>query len=268
VVTDMLYPGSTVCEGESVVVGTATIDSIAPGGSANVTFSIDGLATDSCNKATVVCDVVTGGTVTKFDDDLCEVGGLCLTRTPGFYGTHPHVTELFLPVQSCGVTVDGVLPETPVSATEDMCVNANDAWPNSTSPQQLSLIRACTAAALNFAASAEGGGNCSGHSTDILATLDHCCNTVCTLGLPGWRISNSQCIEMVDDFNNSNDTLPAFGPFISPGPADPGYCQDSNGNGWVNPGRNLGPGGGGGTSAIEPEPEVQETDETSSAFGG
>jgi cysteine-rich repeat protein len=268
VVTDMVYPGSTVCEGESMMVGMETIDSIAPGGSANVSFSIDGLVSDSCNKATVTCDVPTGGTVTKFDDDLCEVGGMCLTRTPGFWGNRPAITAMFLPVMSCGLTVDGVLPETPVSATEDMCVNNNDARPNGTSPQQLSLIRACTAAALNFAASAEGGGNCSSHTTDILEVLDFCCDTVCTLGLPGWRISNSMCIEMVDDFNNSNDTLPAFGPFMSPGAADPAYCQESNGNGWVNPGRNLGPGAGGSNTVIDPEPEVQATDETSSTFGG
>ena len=268
VVTDVLYPGSTVCEGESMMVGMETIGTISAGGSATVSFTVDGLVADSCNKATVTCDVPTGGTLTKFDDDLCEVGGLCLTRTPGFWGNRPEITAMFLPVQSCGLTVDEVLPETPVSATEDMCKNPWDSRANGTSPQQLSLIRACTAAALNFAASAEGGGNCSSHTTDIVEVLDYCCNALCTAGLPGQMISNTMCIEMVDDFNNSNDTLAPFGPFVSPGPAAPAYCSESTGNGWVNPGRNLGPGGGGGNRATTMETVVQETDETTSTFGG
>ena len=268
-VTDRIFPGSTACQGDSVVVGTQTVDLVPVGGSATVYFTVDELITDSCNKATVTCDLVTGGTITKTDEDLCEVGNLCLTRTPGFYGTHTHVTELFLPVVSCGLSVDGVLPETPVSATEDMCRNAGDAAANSTSPQQLQLIRQCTAAALNFAASAAGGGNCSGHTSDIVDVLASCCDDLCNSGASGPSISSSLCIERIDAFNNSNDTLPAFGPFISPGPADPTYCQESNGNGWVNPGRNLGPGrSGGGNTVLSTEVEAEPTDESSSAFGG
>ena len=200
------------------------------------------IAGSACNHVSVTCDIVgTEKTITADAEDVCEAGGNCLTRTPGFWGTHPAIAALFLPVDSCGITIDQTAPETPNSSTEDMCKSGRDFKANDTSPQQLSLIRHCTAAALNIAATIEGGGDCRTDVPDLDGLMEECCDEVCNGGIDGNTISESTCIERLDAFNNLPDTLEPFGPFIMPGPAEPGYCRASNGNGWVNPGRNLGP---------------------------
>ena len=49
----------------------------------------------------------------------------------------------------------------------------------------------------------------------------------------GSRITASGCIGLLDAFNNSEDTLDVFGPFVSPGPAAPAECQKATGNGVI-----------------------------------
>jgi len=182
------------------------------------------------------------------DRDPSCLGG-CLTRTPGFWGTHPHVTAQYLSLDSCGLTLDSTLPKDVASATEDMCVSGQDAKEAKTSMQQLQLVRQCMAAHLNLAASAAGGGSCG---SPIEARIAECCESLCNSGAKGNVISNSMCIEDIDEFNNSADTQAPYGPFLSPGPADPASCQASRGNGWVNKTdderdrRRLGPAAGGG----------------------
>ena len=95
-------------------------------------------------------------------------------------------------------------------------------------PQLTQLVRQCTAALLNVAASTSGGGNCTADLPPLTALLDGCCGaeSVCT-GDPVEGSPSSPAIDRLDAFNNSIDTLPPFGPFVRPGPADPSLCQEA-----------------------------------------
>jgi hypothetical protein len=168
------------------------------------------------------------------------VGEGCLTHTPGFWGNHPLITDRFLPLPVCGVELDTVLagsgtattPPGSTSATEAICSVGNDH--KILGPQLTQLVRQCTAALLNVAASASGGGNCPGDFPDLESLLTGCCGpmSVCT-GDPVPMLTIQSCIDQLDAFNNSPDTLPPFGPFVSPGPADPSQCQEARNNGIV-----------------------------------
>ena len=210
--------------------------------------------------ATVTCECsvngVTDGNVSATDtaNVTCPPQGKCLTRTPGFWGTHPRITEQVIAdnggsVPSCGLDVNKDRPKTPVSAVEDLCESNLDARANNTSPQQLQLIRQCLAAELNIVATAQApiSGDCESvlDSTGetISALMDRCCNgegNLCDSGASGSVISGSDCIGLLDTFNNSGETV-SGGLFDKPGPANSTYCKQSNGNGFVNPGRDLGP---------------------------
>jgi len=167
------------------------------------------------------------------------------------------VTIQYLPLAVCGLTDTNVLAAKPVSAIEDLCISNNDAKPNNTSMQQLQLIRQCTAAALNFAATIAGGGSCDSVPSKNLTIKDVyavCCESLCTSGASGPLISASQCIDLIDAFNqDSTSTLDCstmtgltyniFCPSLGANGynANSNICSASNGNGYVNPGRNLGP---------------------------
>ncbi len=235
--------------------------SLAPGELGTSTGVVFDLAARACNRATVTC-AIEGAldesgqlkTITATADDLCAPRGEgCYTRTPGFWGTHPQVTELFLPVSSCGLTIDNVGAATEGSAIEDVCWGSRDFQANATSPQQLQLIRQCSAAALNFEVTLDAGGDCESDFPGITQVYGECCSSLCTSGALGSTISMSGCIEALDAFNNSEDTLscdaganPLPYPFC-PGLGANGFhgdsaaCSEANGNGFVNPGRNLGP---------------------------
>ncbi len=165
-------------------------------------------------------------------------GDSCLTRTLGFWGTHPHLIQSndarsldLLPITVCGTA----LPVTagPVCSTsEALCSSAHD---NKSNPTYLALVAQLTAAKLNLAATAVvTGGGCGdwvslgGESIDALIAR---CENLC--GASKKVISESGCIGALDEFNSSEDgsldvTPP---PFDSPGPALPGECQDARGNG-------------------------------------
>ncbi len=182
----------------------------------------------------------------------CATG--CLTHSAGFWGNHPAITAEFLPVWSCGIELITTLPHDQGSATEDLCKSGKDFKNNDTSPQQLQLIRQCTAATLNIASTAANHGNCFSEFGDLAALMDECCEGLCNAGAPAAFISGSGCIEDLDVFNNSDDTLdPVPDLFLDPGPADPGPCKEANGNGFVNAGRTLGPEGLSGVKSSKAE---------------
>lgn len=151
----------------------------------------------------------------------CEEKEGCLTRTPGFWGNHPDITAEFLPVTSCGIPLSQVLAGVQGSVTEDLCslgVNTPLA------PQHAQLIRQCAAAALNIAASAELGGSCS---TALTPTrFAQCCGSaaICA-SVP------ANCIEDLDRFNNSADTLLTA---LPQGNAEPLQCQLARDSTFVN----------------------------------
>ncbi len=156
----------------------------------------------------------------------------CLTHTPGFWGNHPLITSQFLPQTVCGVELDTVQAGSVTSATEAICSVGNDH--TILGPELTQLVRQCTAALLNVAASASGGGNCPGDLPFLASLLEGCCgaDSVCT-GDPVAGLTVQSCIDQLDAFNNSPDTLPPFGPFVNPGPANPAQCQAARNNGVV-----------------------------------
>ena len=169
----------------------------------------------------------------------------CFTRTPGFWATHPAITQAVLGagLPSCGLVVNTTAAATPVSSTEDMCSVGTDSKANHTSPQQVQLIRQCMSAALNLAATAHAPtpGDCNSVSPGISTQFDTCCTgptSVCDSGASPAAIDASGCIGILDRFNNLETT---FDIGVGQGRAEPSACQASKNNGFLNPGRNLGP---------------------------
>ncbi len=151
----------------------------------------------------------------------------CLTRTPGFWGTHPHITDQFLPVTVCGEELDVTDAGSCDSATEAMCVSPGRESKRNRAYAQ--LVRQLTAAKLNLNATAANGGFCGG---DIFARIAECENLYCDENQK--TISGSGCIEDLAGFNESLDSFAVTpSPFDSPGPADPTQCRAANGNGVV-----------------------------------
>jgi hypothetical protein len=230
--TDPTCPAD-VGTGTPVTVTPATFN-LAAGGTQVSTGTVGPLATNACNTASLTCTIAgTTETVTTRATAVCPAAGKgCNTRTPGFWGTHPDITDQFLDVEVCGVTIDNVLAGSQTSAIEAMCSVGRDS--RILGPQLTQLVRQCTAAALNIASSTAGGGNCSTTFPNLDKEFAACCSarSACT-GFPSDDFTVNSCIETLDAFNNSVDTLPPFGPFITPGPADPEACQDARGNGVV-----------------------------------
>jgi hypothetical protein len=101
-------------------------------------------------------------------------------------------------------------------------------------PQETQLIRQCTAAALNVAASIEEGGNCgTGPTASITDTMAACCSgtSICT-GDAVEGFSMESCLSKLDAFNNDITTIDSD-LFKNPGRADPSLCQRSGNNGVV-----------------------------------
>lgn len=150
----------------------------------------------------------------------------CLTRTRGFWGTHPAITQQFLPVTVCGSLLDNTNAGNCMSATEAECSNSNEAGKDNQAYVQ--LVAQLTAAKLNLNATMALGGSCG---PDINARITQC-ETLCDADQA--TISASGCIEDLDAFNNSQDTFSTTPPpFDNPGPANSTQCQAANGNGVV-----------------------------------
>jgi hypothetical protein len=238
VVTDSIFLEDPSCAdpvvgtGTSVTVAPASF-ALAPGTSQEVTGTVT-LSADACNTVDVSCvQEGTGEKVLADANTVCPGQGEgCLTHTPGFWGNHPAITAQFLPVEICGVTLDTTDAFDTTSATEAICSVGKDH--KILGAQLTQLVRQCTAAALNIAASVEGGGNCSTSFPNLTEQFATCCGdmSVCT-GLVDDEFTINSCIETLDAFNNSIDTLDPFGPFLSPGPADSSICQDARNNGVV-----------------------------------
>jgi hypothetical protein len=162
-------------------------------------------------------------------------GGACLTRTRGFWGTHPHIAADFLPITVCGkdqmTTVASVC-----GTSEALCTSAQDRQGN---PPSLTLVAQLTAAKLNLAATLETvDGTCEDweYGDKSIQEWIALCDTPQICNASKQAISGSGCIEALDAFNNSLDTgfdeVPP--PFDQPGPAQVGECQKARGNGISN----------------------------------
>lgn len=248
--TDTIYLDDATCppagSGTSIPLaregGGAYPFALAPSGSVSLFGTIDpALDQDACNTASVTCDIVgTGEPVTAIAPEVVcnyEEREGCFTRTPGFWATHPGDdarigTYDFLPQTVCGVELDTVTAGRTDSAIEAMCSVGTDSKLPGTSPQLTQLIRQCTAASLNIAASVEFGGSCESDYPQLGMMMDSCCGgeeSLCTDGYEG-SLTIGECIYYLDEFNNSTDTLYPEA-FRKPGKANPTYCQGAKNNG-------------------------------------
>lgn len=159
-------------------------------------------------------------------------GSQCLTRTIGFWGTHPHIAGLYDPVTVCGLKVDGQNANA-CSTSEALCTSSNDYKQN---PTYLSFVAQLTAAKLNLNATAGlfGSANCSTwryQGKSIQQLISDCESANCNARKQS--ISVSGCIAALTAFNESQDTgfdvTPS--PFDKPGPASIEQCQRARSNG-------------------------------------
>jgi len=257
--TDALVTSDITCDqGIGVVSGPFDIPAET---TVSCTGEVNGLEVNTLNEASISCTIA--GTTKPVNPDpatdMCEVPGDCITRTPGFWKNHPRVIEeLGLEPVVCGLALTSTeanddsdpFPAGEGSTVEDMCVSGKEAKDTDTTMAQLQLYRQCTAAALNLAASVEGGGSCERSENE---RFDECCGFVDETSLCGnaptaEEINASGCIEDLDEFNNSEDSLDPFGPFESPGPASSQECREAGKNAWIND-RDHGPRNGGGPAA-------------------
>ena len=168
------------------------------------------------------CDICDG-------DGAPHPGNECLTRTIGFWGTHPHITDDYLAVTVCGEDLTVFQPGSCDSAGEALC--STPAFELRSNPLYVTLVRQLAAAKLNLAATADlvSGGACAGfeqNGESIQEILAHCDSPeICNANKRA--IGNSGCIEAIDAFNNSQDigfdVTPE--PFDRPGPANPSQCR-------------------------------------------
>jgi hypothetical protein len=219
--------------------GVTSPFSLAPGGQQGLFGTIDpALLQDACNTASVTCTIA--GTETSVTAEAAPVtcnfqeGEGCFTRTPGFWATHPGDdarigTFDFLPQTVCGTELDNVFAGNGNSAIEAMGSVGKDH--KILGSQLTQLVRQCTAAYLNVAATLANGGDCSSE-TNIETLLGACCDeeSICTGVDSG--VSINACISALDEFNNSPDTLDPDA-FNAPGPANSSYCRDAKNNGVV-----------------------------------
>ena len=229
---------TSTIESSTTTSSSTTTPSTSPVTNPSTTTTTQGAATTTTQGAATTTTTQGAATTTT------TLAG-CFTRTPGFWATHPAITQVVLGsgLPSCGLVVNNTKAFTPVSSTEDMCSVGTDPGANHTSPQQVQLIRQCMSAALNLAATAQAPhpGDCSSASPGITQMFDTCCTgptSVCDSGASPAAIDASGCIGTLDRFNNLETT---FDIGLNQGAAAPGACRDSKNNGFLNPGRNLGP---------------------------
>jgi hypothetical protein len=218
------------------------------------------------NVATVVCDGHDDvECLPPSDEAICTCPGEgCFTHTPGFWCNRPLATDFLLPLEVCGITLGNVDAATQGSAIEDLVFGrdhkidngrrrrpgvdpASLGYPNGIAPQNLQLVRQCTAATLNLAATLEADGDCDTEIPGISQTIENCCSRdLCTATASA--ISDSECIETLDAFNNADFGGIDFGtPEVfptskgtgmagnfPPGRADSSTCREANGNGFIN----------------------------------
>jgi hypothetical protein len=195
----------------------------------------------------------------------------CLTRTIGFWGTHPWITNDYTPVTPCGYAVGCNGPNTtsvqPNACTARACASVMEALGSVPSESKqhgayISFLRQLTAARLNLAATARAWPNAACRDyrvvasgafagkpvADVLAACD--ASAACSASAAKTLVT--ACAEALDEFNNSPDVLvdaetPA--PFRRPGVDDAGAVRGADASafvaahsgGWIM-GRNTGSG--------------------------
>ncbi|HLC03214.1 MAG TPA: hypothetical protein VJK02_09270 [Anaerolineales bacterium] len=193
-----------------------------PGDCVVMTLQIAGETSGLGKGATVVVDkeatVCTSACMQGPSCDRCdgdEDGRACLTRTIGFWGTHPWITNDYDPVTVCGKTLDCSGADdgkSNPSCTVGICTSIMEGLgsiPSELSSNQpyVSMIKQLTAAKLNLSATADlvEGATCASFRHDGRTIQDwiSTCEGLC--GANKSTISGSGCIEALNAFNNSQD---------------------------------------------------------------
>jgi cysteine-rich repeat protein len=265
--TDTIAPATTICRTGS---GDICDPDESCTGVANEACPDDVVqpVTTICRQGTnEVCDPdesCTGEPGATCPDDVVLPCEECLTRTGGYWGTHPWATIEFLPVTSCGLEVNNVLAyingdkvDTLAygSAIEDICFGGNDSKGAGYSPQQTQLIRQCTVAAINMAATSYYEGSCDGYvipeneciPVDVPCTDGQCSDGsgTCTVDAD---CAYSYCSQGGADSCDTNEDCPdnPFTLWIIPDvmacefspdencSANNDACKDSSNNRWLN----------------------------------
>lgn len=209
---------------------------LLPGDCIEMTLTIAGELTDLGLGTSIVVDkeanTCTSSCVAgpACGDDRCDEdtdGEECLTRTIGFWGTHPWITNNYVPVTVCGKSLgcsgadDGESNPACLAGTCDSVMEGLCSVPGQELPSNqayVTLVRQLTAAKLNLNATAalSEGGTCStwSYNEKTIQEWIAFCEGKC--GANKSEISNSGCIEALDAFNNSLDT----GFAVTPAPFD------------------------------------------------
>jgi hypothetical protein len=238
--TDTMYLDDPTCPpvGSGTAVALATPAGpydLAPGTSETSEGTLSVLTANACNTASVTCTNGSGEPVTEDAAPvICHVQPEgCITRTPGFWGNRPITTVNYLPIEVCGKSINSVLANT-LSTSETMCSVGKDG--KILGDQVTQLIRQCTAAALNLNLSKAEGGGCPDADN---ANFTDCCGAandgtgpnLCSAQNSGSSKGVSECIGLLDEFNNRYDSMPAKA-FAKLGAAQPTQCKASKNNGY------------------------------------
>lgn len=198
------------------------------------------------SKDSTTCEATCGaGPSCKTCDDELPLNGACLTRTIGFWGTHPWITNDYDPVTvcekplNCSDADDGKSnPSCPAgSCTSIMEGLGSIPSELKTNQSYVAMVRQLTAAKLNLNATAalSEGATCSSftYQDKTIQEWIAYCEGLC--GANKATISGSGCIEALDTFNNSQDTgfdvTPA--PFDQPSVDDHGNISGADPKGFV-----------------------------------
>jgi hypothetical protein len=147
----------------------------------------------------------------------------CLTRTIGFWGSHPHIAQLYAPVTVCGQSIGSVEAGQCDSLSEAICSSGKDSKDGAIRE----LVAQITAAKLNLNASAMAMDGSCGEAIEARIAE---CESLCFASKKA--ISNSGCIDDITAFNESFDSVGGtVAPFDRPGPANVEECQEARGNG-------------------------------------
>lgn len=179
--------------------------------------------------------------------------GPCLTRTLGFWGTHPWITNDYDPVAVCGVGLDCSGPSDGESNPSCLAGSCNSIMEGlgsvgGESPKDssyIAMVKQLTAAKLNLNATAAlfAGAACGDflYQDQTIQQWIAYCEGLC--GANKATISNSGCIEALDAFNNSQDTgfeatpspfdRPPVDDFGNTSGADPSQFQAAQSGGYV-----------------------------------
>ena len=146
-------------------------------------------------------------------------GEACLTRTIGFWGTHPWITNNYDPVTVCGNTLDcnitntgGMSDPSCQVGVQGSIMEGLGSIPSECGKNQpyVAMVKQLTAAYLNLNATAaltSNAGRCSSftYNNMTISQWITACESLC--GADKATISSSGCIEALDAFNNSTDSF-------------------------------------------------------------